>query len=306
MRRLVFVAATTLLAALGSSAPHPQTGDDAFEGGNTDDTTVAEFAAIRSTWERIWNSRDPAIDQAATAEPADEKTVLQQRLVELTRDLSSQMTTTELKDAVAAAELNSKARQAQQKLDRAAAILKEVADQHPETPAGLAANRAINVLFRPTQELMIGEVPESEPMPIVAFGDAIEFAPDAIRVQDVTPLFAPDARPTWGGVSMPLGTPIQPLSDLPSPFQGPDKLDVDSAVPSEVPNKVRLWDSIIPLTSRPARFDPRFPFAGAIIYESVEEQSSGIIQLDDLQHVAGVPMKLEAINTERQSNPESD
>ncbi len=277
MRRLVFVAATTLLAALGSSAPHPQSGDDASEGGNIDDTTVAAFAAIRSQWERIWNSPDPAIDQAATAEPGDEKTVLQQRLVELTRDLSSQMTTAELKDAVTAAELNSKARRAQQKLDRAAAILKEVADQHPETPAGLAANRAINVLFRPTQELMISEVPEPDLMPTVSFGDAIDFAPSAIRVQHVTPLFAPDARPTWGGISMPLGTPIQPLSDLPLPFQGPDKLDVDSAVPSEVldevPNRLRR------LNSRHSK-----------LHSSIFDGHSGVaVRVPALQHGPGVP-----------------
>lgn len=280
MRRLIFATATTLLAVLSPSAPHPQSGDDVVDGVNTDHTTVAAFAAIRSRWATILNSPDSAsdaVDKPSTSKPTDEKTVLQQRLVELTRDLSSQMTTTELQDAVAAAELKTKARRAQQKLDRAAAILKEVADQHPETPAGLAANRAINVLFRPTQELMISEVPEPDLVPTVSFGEAIDFAPGAIQVQHVTPLFAPDARPTWGGISMPLGTPIQPLSDLPLPFQGPDKLDVDSAVPSEVLDEV---------PSRLRRLNSRH----SKLHSSIFDGQPGVaVRVNALQHGPGVP-----------------
>jgi hypothetical protein len=72
----------------------------------------------------------------------DEKAQLATKLVALMKTRAEMMTAAELKTAITNAEVRNNEIRAQRELERATAILTEIADKHPETEAAKAALRA--------------------------------------------------------------------------------------------------------------------------------------------------------------------
>lgn len=132
MKRFVLASAAVLCATAVSpfvKGTPPAVQDRLFDNGLTSDQPLPVVGADKPQ-----------------AVPVDEATQLRKQLVQLVSARAEIMTLQELRTAVARAEAENDRVVAQRELERAAAILHEIADKHPGTPAGKAALRAKRAL----------------------------------------------------------------------------------------------------------------------------------------------------------------
>lgn len=168
MKRLLFAVCAVLIVAVAVPTVSNLNAQDLF-----DDSTPAPAPApvVADTAEKPAKS------------PAQDRDALAKKFVELIKSRSEMMTAEELRQAIKAAEAENSRIKAQRELDKVKALLTEIAEKHPNTPAGRAAANGYNAIER-TSIIRRGS----------PFDRALEPVPDAAFSPELDSMFDRGAR----------------------------------------------------------------------------------------------------------------